>query len=96
MRKRNVTKTIVTTDVTVMVLNKATKEVRSEEMTLAGVYKNDSEMIAAVNESGELGQDDICVTVENFELKTDTYTMTEADFICTAQKVGSGVKAATE
>lgn len=76
----SVTRTIQTTDITVMCVDVTTAEVSNKTLTLPRTFKDESAMLKAAKKAGET---DTCkiVQVVAHKVNEQLYGMTEADFI---------------
>lgn len=76
----SVTRTIQTTDITVMCVDVTTAEVSNKTLTLPRTFKDESAMLKAAKKVGET---DTCkiVQVVVHKVNEQLYGMTEADFI---------------
>ena len=86
MRVPKVTRTILSTVATVMMVNTETKDVFEQNVTLPRTYKDDSKVLKTVK---ALFADEPIepVSILSTHVEETLYGMTEADFIRYAQKL---------
>lgn len=94
-RTPSVTRTIQTTDITVMCVDVTTAEVSNKTLTLPRTFKDEEAMLKAVKKAGET---DTCkfVQVVAHKVNEQLYGMTEADFIKYAKPLPPRSGTATE
>lgn len=94
-RTPSVTRTIQTTDITVMCVDVTTTEVSNQTFTLPRTFKDEEAMLKAVKKVGET---DTCkfVQVVAHKVNEQLYGMTEADFIKYAKPLPPRSGTATE
>ena len=88
MRTRYINRTIVSTDVEVMTVNPATKEVGSVVVTVSGTYSDptDKTLDKVVRKAfNEAGHDTVFVSVTALTPVTKAYRMLESQFIQLAE-----------
>lgn len=78
-RERMVTKTITTTDVTVLAINVETAEPHNETFQLLGKYKTDEDILKEIDKLVEYPNKVVHI-VDKHESSTK-YTMSENDFV---------------
>ena len=78
-RERMVTKTITTTDVTVLAINIETAEPRNETFQLLGKYKTDEDILKEIDKLVEYPNKVVHI-VDKHESSTK-YAMSENDFV---------------
>lgn len=78
-RERMVTKTITTTDVTVLAINVETAEPHNETFQLLGKYKTDEDILKEIDKLVE-HPNKVVHIVDKHESSTK-YTMSENDFV---------------
>lgn len=85
-RKRQVTRTIKTTEVEVLCLNISSAEPFNQSITLSGTYKDNKSLMKAV--SNRVDNDEIkAVHVVDSKEKETLYGMDENDFIAQATEL---------
>lgn len=94
-RTPSVTRTIQTTDITVMCVDVTTAEVSNKTLTLPRTFKDEEAMLKAAKKAGE---SDTCkfVQVVAHKVNEQLYGMTEADFIKYAKPLPPRSGTATE
>ena len=105
-RVRKVTRTIISTDAEVMVVNTATHEISSVVVTVAGTYNREDEKEAKALEKAvkksfanlNLGDEMVMVSITDTHNVTKWYSMLEDDFIKLAEckVIGEGEAPADE
>lgn len=78
-RERMVTRTITTTDVTVLVINVETAEPHNETFKLIGKYKSDEDIVKEIDKLVEYPIKVVCI-VDKHESATK-YASREKDFV---------------
>lgn len=78
-RERMVTRTITTTDVTVLVINVETAESHDETFQLIGKYKSDEDIVKEIDKLVEYPIKVVCI-VDKHESATK-YAIREKDFV---------------
>lgn len=85
-RTPQVTRTIKTTDVTLLCMNVVSCEPFNEKLTLARTYKNDNDILKEAKKYLENEEVKVVHVVDKEEIET-LYGMTEQDFIKVAKKL---------
>lgn len=86
MRKAIVTRTIASTEVTVMGVNTETAEVENKTYNLSGVYSNDKKLLKAVKSAFETDTFKVVQIVDS-EQVSRLYGMYENDFLSNAMEL---------
>lgn len=85
MARKKITRTIKSTDVTVMCVNTTTAEVFNRSATLVGTFKDDAAALKAYVKNVTLPVNEKIVCVVDTEQHEQLYGISEADFIAHAQ-----------
>ena len=89
MARKMITRTIKSTDVTVMCVNTKTAEVFNRRATLVGTFKDDAAALKAYTKNITIPVDEKIVRVVDAEQHEQLYGISEADFIAHAQPINS-------
>ena len=85
MRRTKITRSIASTEVTVLVLNTETVEPSTEVVTIVGAYKDEKAVLKAVTPIVEKDSITKAVKITSFEVKEAIYGMWEDEFLAVAK-----------
>lgn len=80
-RQPQVTRTIITTKVNVLVVNTAERTTKEAEFILPRTYKDEKALLKALDKCATLGENERIVSVISTDEVETLYGMTESDFI---------------
>lgn len=85
-RKRMVTRTIVGTEATVLVVNLAEQETRQDTYYVSGTFKDDAKLLKAVKAIVDDDEEKVVAVISSEPVET-LFGMDEQDFIQNAKKL---------
>lgn len=85
MRRTKITRSVSSTEVTVLVLNTETVEPSTEVVTIVGAYKDEKAVLKAVTPIVEKDGITKAVKITSFEVKEAIYGMWEDEFLAVAK-----------